>query len=132
MAMNPPNPAAEQATNRVAGLVDLIQIYEQEAEAYASCSDDSEDIIVVHDSRGCLMDLDVRDGLQRELTTDEFNDRVSEAMQSNAARAAKGFDDICERFFAGAAKLASPETLKHPVAEDMANAFNNTKSQRKQ
>ncbi len=133
LAANLANPAAIEAAGRVDRMMDAIFAWEEEAEAFMSSSEDTDaDIIVVHDSRGRLIDLDVREGLQRELTIDEFNDRISEAMATNAAKAVAGLEAICERLFAKAAQMAPPEILQHPVAEEMAKGLKSTNTSRRQ
>lgn len=130
-AMNPADSAAEKAALRLGQMLDVMYAWDQDAATFMSSTDETEDIIVVHDSRGRLIDLDVREGLQRELTIDELNEQISEAIASNADRAAKGIDDISERLFAECIELATPQDLSHPVAGDLVNAYNSSKTPRR-
>ena len=80
-------------------------------------------MIVVHDSRGRLIDLDVREGLQRELTVDELNDQINAALGDNAERARRGIDAISERLFQRCTELIPEELRKHPVADQLSAAM---------
>ena len=73
----------------------------------------------MHDSRGRLIDPDVREGLQRELTVDELNDQINAALGDNAERARKGIDAISDRLFQRCAELIPEELRKHPVADQL-------------
>ncbi|MFA5607603.1 MAG: hypothetical protein WDA07_10495 [Leucobacter sp.] len=128
----PINQAAEAALAPLNKMLDAIYAWDEETDVFLSSTDDDDDIIVVHDSRGRLIDLDVREGLQQELTIQELNEQISDALASNARRAADGIDAISEKLFAECAKIASPELLKHPVADQLAQALKSPNSERRQ
>lgn len=132
MATSPNNPAAEAALGPLNQMLDAIYAWEAETDAFVSSSDPDEDIIVVHDSRGRLLDLDIRDGLQQELSISELNERINEALAANARRGAEGLDSISQKLFDECAKIASPEMLQHPVANQLVQALNKSNSQRRQ
>jgi hypothetical protein len=113
-------------------MLDAIYAWDEETDAFLSSTSDDDDIIVVHDSRGRLLDLDVREGLQQELTIGEFNDRISDALAQNARQAADGLDAISQKLFDECAKIASPELLQHPVANQLAQALHSPNNQRRQ
>lgn len=125
MATN--NPAADKALKGPELMLNMIYDWMQEAEEFLSSGGDDDDVIVVHDSRGRLIDLDVREGLQQELTVDELNDRINDALESNSHRAMAGIDAISQKLFDKCATLLPPEVMQHPVANDLASALTNTK-----
>lgn len=120
MTTNPAAAAALQANDAMLG---LIYDWIEEAEEFLSSGDDDDDVIVVHDSRGRLIDLDVREGLQRELTVDELNDQINAALGDNAERARRGIDAISERLFQRCTELIPEELRKHPVADQLSAAM---------
>lgn len=125
--MTPPtttsNPAAATALTSMDTMLGLIYDWITEAEEFLSSGNDDDDVIVVHDSRGRLIDLDVREGLQRELTVEELNDEINAALGDNAERARRGIDAISERLFQRCAELLPEELRKHPVAEQLSAAM---------
>ena len=132
MATPPINPAAEAALAPLNRMLDAIYAWDEETDAFLSSTSDDDDIIVVHDSRGRLLDLDVREGLQQELTIGELNDCISDALAQNARQAADGLDAISQKLFDECAKIASPELLQHPVANQLAQALHSPNNQRRQ
>ncbi len=132
MATPPNNPAAEAALAPLNTMLDAIYAWDEETDAFLSSTSDDEDIIVVHDSRGRLLDLDVREGLQQELTISELNDRISDALAQNARKAAEGLDAISQKLFDECAKIASPELLQHPVANQLAQAVHSSNTRGRQ
>lgn len=132
MATPPNNAAAETALRPLNKLLDAIYAWETETDAFTSSTDPDEDIIVMHDSRGRLLDLEIREGLQQELTIEELNERINEALSANARRGAAGIDAISQKFFTECSKIASPELLQHPVANQFAHALNSPNNPRKQ
>lgn len=123
------NPAAAAALKANEAMLGLIYDWIEESEKFLSSGDDDDDVIVVHDSRGRLIDLDVREGLQRELTVDELNDQINAALGDNAERARKGIDAISERLFQRCAELIPDELRKHPVADQLSAAMQGQKGQ---
>lgn len=131
--MTPPfNPAAEAALAPLNRMLDAIYAWDEETDAFLSSTSDDDDIIVVHDSRGRLLDLDVREGLQQELTIGELNERISDALAQNARKAADGLDAISKKLFDECAKIASPELREHPVANQLAQALHSPNNQGRQ
>lgn len=103
-------------------MLDLVYEWQDKADAFIATGDDDDDVIATHDSRGALIELSVRPGLQHDLTVDELDEQINDAIAKNAAKAHEGLMRISEEFLAKFADI--PQHLaEHPVAARMAEAL---------
>ncbi|MCP9276485.1 hypothetical protein [Mycolicibacterium arenosum] len=113
---------AQFASDALGRMLDLVYEWEAKADAFVATGDDDADVVVTHDSRGRLLELTIRPGLQQELTVDELEEAVNDEIGENALRAREGLEALSEEFLANFAHL--PEELaQHPVAVEFAEAL---------
>lgn len=96
--------------------------WQERVDALVTTGDDEDEIIATHDSRGRLIELWVRPGLQQELTTAELEDRINDAIVDNAGRAQAEMRKISDSFlsqFTGIPK----QFAQHPVGAQLADAY---------
>jgi hypothetical protein len=96
--------------------------WQDEVDALVTTGDDDDEIIATHDSRGRLIELWVRPGLQQELTTDELEDRINDAIAGNARRAHAEMQKISGAFVAKFSSIPS-QFEPHPVGNQLAAAY---------
>lgn len=113
---------AQLASDALGRMLDLVYEWEAKAEAYVATGDDDADVVVTHDSRGRMIEMTVRPGLQRELTVEELEDVVNDEIGRNAERAREGLNALSEEFLANFADLPR-ELAEHPVAVELAAAL---------
>ena len=104
-------------------LLDAVYEWQAAADKFVATGSDDDDVIVTHDSRGRLIECNVRPGLQQELTLDELNDRVNDAIEANVGRARQGMDKIRGEFLAKCQQVLAM-TGPHPVGEELTAALN--------
>ena len=112
----------KQAYDGIEAMLQAVYDWQDKVDALVTTSDDDQDIIATHDSKGRLIELWVRPGLQQELTTEEFEDRINDAIVDNAKRAHEQMQKISNDFRARFASIPD-ELANNPVAERLANAF---------
>ena len=113
---------AQFASDALGRMLDLVYEWEAKADAFIATGDDDADVVVTHDSRGRLLELTLRPGLQQELTVDELEDAVNDEIAENARRACAGLDALSEEFLAHFTHLPD-EMASHPVAVELAQAL---------
>jgi hypothetical protein len=96
--------------------------WQDKVDALVTTGDDEDEIIATHDSRGRLIELWVRPGLQQELTTGELEDRINDAVAGNAGRAQAEMKKISEEFVAKFTTLPT-QFAQHPVGAQLAEAY---------
>jgi hypothetical protein len=96
--------------------------WQDRVDALVTTGDDDDEIIATHDSRGRLIELWVRPGLQHELTTGELEDRINDAIVANASRASTEMKKISDSFLAKFTAIPG-QYLQHPVGAQMAEAY---------
>jgi DNA-binding protein YbaB len=116
---------AKQAYDGLEAMLEAVYDWQDEVDALVTTGSVDQDIIATHDSKGRLIELWVRPGVQQELTTEEFEDAINEAIADNAHRGVEKMHEISDRFLARFGAI--PEELaRHPVAERLARAFSPT------
>jgi hypothetical protein len=96
--------------------------WQDRVDALVTTGDDDDEIIATHDSRGRLIELWVRPGLQQQLTIAELEDRINEAIADNAGRAQAEMTKISESFLARFDAIPT-QYANHPVATQLADAY---------
>jgi hypothetical protein len=105
---------AKRAADCVDKMLEAVYEWEAKADAFVATGNEDDDVVVTHDSRGRMIEVSIRPGLQRELTTDELEDCINDAIAGNASRARDGLNAITNEFLAQFAQI--PEMLAtHPV-----------------
>lgn len=96
--------------------------WQDKADALVTTGNDDDEIIATHDSRGRLIELWVRPGLQQELTTAELEDRINDAIVDNANRAQSEMQKISDSFLAKFAEVPG-RYAQHAVGTQLAEAY---------
>jgi hypothetical protein len=96
--------------------------WQDKVDALVTTGDDDDEIIATHDSRGRLIELWVRPGLQQELTTAELEDQINDAIAGNASRAQAEMKKISDSFVAKFTALPQ-QFAQHPVSTQLAEAY---------
>lgn len=91
---------AKAAHNAIEAMLEAVFHWQDQVDALVTTGDDGDDVIATHDSRGRLLELWVRPGLQRELTTAELEESINEAITDNAKRARAHMRKISDEFLA--------------------------------
>ena len=113
---------AKQAYDGIEAMLQAVYDWQEKVDALVTTGSDDAEVIATHDSRGCLIELWVQPGLQQELTTDELEDRINEAISDNAQRARTALREISDEFLQRFSTI--PEQFRdHPVAEQLASTF---------
>ena len=112
----------KQAYDGIDAMLQAVYDWQDKVDALVTTGDDDQEIIATHDSTGRLIELWVRPGLQQELTTDEFEDRINDAIADNAHRAQEQMQQISDDFLARFASIPD-ELANNPVGERFADAF---------
>ena len=113
---------AKQAHDCIEGMLQAVFEWQDKVDALVTTGDDDDDIIATHDSRGRLIELWVRPGLQQELTTAELEDRINDAIVDNAGRAQAEMKKISDSFLAQFTAIPGHYTA-HPVGAQLAEAY---------
>jgi hypothetical protein len=113
---------AKLAYDCIEEMLQCVFDWQDKIDGLVTTGDDDDEIIATHDSRGRLIELWVRPGLQQELTTGELEDRINDAIVGNASRAQAEMQKISDSFIAKFTAL--PEQFaQHPVGAQMADAY---------
>ena len=144
MAPPPANPAAAltavraatdpvaqvaQVTDDLDALIDVVAAWRDKVNAFVATGSDDDDIIATHDARGRLMELWVQPGVQQDLTVEEFEDAINDAIEGNTERANEEFSKMADEFLAQFAQAPYTAMAQHPVADELSDAL--SKSSRK-
>lgn len=113
---------AKQAYDGLEAMLQAVYDWQDEVDALVTTGSADQDIIATHDSTGRLIELWVRPGLQQELTTEEFEDAINEAIADNARRGVEKMNEISDRFLERFSAIPG-ELARHPVADRLATAF---------
>jgi hypothetical protein len=117
---------AEQASGGIQAMLEALEAWQEKADALVTTGAFDDEVIATHDSKGCLIELWVRPGLQQELTTDELEDRMNEAISDNAHRARAALMELSDRFL-GRFRSIPEEYLHHPTAEQLAGVYSSAR-----
>jgi hypothetical protein len=113
---------AKVAYDCIEEMLQAVFDWQDKVDALVTTGDDDDDIIATHDSRGRLIELWVRPGLQRELTTAELEDRINDAIMGNASRAQTEMKKISESFVSQFTSIPQ-QFAQHPVGNQLAEAY---------
>ena len=113
---------SDRASAAVAALLEAVYAWQEKADALVTTGAFEDEVVATHDSRGCLIELWVRPGLQQELTTEELEDALNDAISDNAHRAHAAMEGLAEEFLRGFEAIPE-EYLDHPVAEQLARVY---------
>jgi hypothetical protein len=112
---------AKRAYDGIEAMLAAVYDWQDKADQLVTTGDDEADVIATHDSRGRLIELWVKPGLQRQLTLGELEDRINEAVSDNASRAHAALNEISDEFLAAGAGLE--ERFPHPVADQLGGSY---------
>jgi hypothetical protein len=113
---------AKLAYDCIEEMLQAVFDWQDRVDALVTTGDDDDEIIATHDSRGRLIELWVRPGLQRELTTAELEDRINETIADNASRALAEMKNISDSFLTQFTAIPR-QFAQHPVGTQLAEAY---------
>jgi hypothetical protein len=113
---------AKLAYDCIESMLQAVFDWQDEVDALVTTGDDDDEIIATHDSRGRLIELWVRPGLQQELTIDELEDRINDAIAGNARRASAEMQKISDAFVEKFTAIPN-QFEPHPVGSQLAAAY---------
>jgi len=113
---------ARRASKAFGDLLDAAYEWDRAADAFFATGSDDDDVVVTHDSRGALIEVVLRPGLQNELTVEELEAAINDAIDRNQARWRQGLDAISEQFKARCEQI-SQTVRPHPVGDEMVAAL---------
>jgi hypothetical protein len=112
---------AKRAHDGIEAMLAAVYEWQDKADKLVTTGDDDGDVIATHDSRGRLIELWVRPGLQRELTLEELEELINEVISDNADRAQAALNKISAEFLAAVALLE--EKFPHPLREQLGDSY---------
>ena len=113
----------QQVTANLDGLKDVIAAWGETVKGFVATGSDDDDVIVTHDAKGRLIELWVQPGVQQDMTVDEFEDAINDAIEDNRSRATKEFSKMADEFLAQFARAPYTAMAQHPVADQLSNAL---------
>jgi hypothetical protein len=113
---------AKVAYDCIEDMLQAVFDWQDQVDALVTTGDDDDEIIATHDSRGRLIELWVRPGLQQELTIAELEDRINDAIAGNASRAQEEMNKISESFVSKFTAIPG-QYAQHPVGTQLAEAY---------
>jgi hypothetical protein len=117
---------AKLAYDCIEEMLQAVFDWQDKVDGLVTTGDDDDEIIATHDSRGRLIELWVRPGLQQELTLAELEDRINDAITGNAGRAQTEMNQISESFVAKFTAIPG-QFAHHPLGAQLAQAYNNAR-----
>ncbi len=126
------DPAAvvQQVTDNVDALVDEIANWGETVKGWVATGSDDDDIIATHDARGRLIELWAQPGVQQEMTADEFEDAINDAIEGNVTRAREHFAKMAGEFLTRFAQAPYTTMAQHPVADQFSDALSKSRKRR--
>ena len=121
---------AKLASKALGDMLDAIYDWERKTHHVVATGSDDDDVVVTHNSRGALIELSLRSGLQKELTTPELEYAINDAIAENTARLWARMAEIGDEFLARCAEIEA-QVGQHPVGDEMVTALNGAKQARK-
>jgi len=113
---------AKLAYDCIEEMLQAVFDWQDKVDNLVTTGNDDDEIIATHDSRGRLIELWVRPGLQQELTTAELEDRINDAIDDNANRALAEMKKISDSFLEKFTALPQ-QFSQHPVGAQLAEAY---------
>ncbi len=119
-----------QVTDDLDALIEVVAAWRDKVNSFVATGSDDDDVIATHDARGRLMELWVQPGLQQDMTVEEFEDAINEAIEGNTTRANEQFSKMADEFLAQFAK-APYTAMAHPVADQLSDALTKASTKRR-
>jgi len=113
---------AKVASAAVGQMLDTIYEWEHAADVFFATGSDDDDVVVTHDSRGALIEVVFRPGLQNDLTVEELETAINDAIDANKARWQEGLASIDEQFQARFERIGAV-VGPHPVGDQFVEAL---------
>lgn len=113
---------ARQASEALGKILDAVYDWERAADAFIATGSDDDDVVVTHDSRGALIEVSLRPGLQNELTLEELETAINDAIAENLTRTHEGLAEIGAQFRARCEQI-SAAVGPHPVGDELVAAL---------
>lgn len=113
---------AEQSSQMIDKLLDAVNAWEAKLNAFTATSDIDDEIVITHDARGRMIGCDIPRGLQEQLSVEEFEEAMNEAISKNAKRAYEGIQAMAAEFRAQWSSVPE-EFANHPVAGEFSAAL---------
>lgn len=112
---------SEQAID---AMIERILQWQDEVDTQVTTTeDDDADIIPVHDSTGRLIELEIRPGLQRELTITEFEDAINQALAENIARGKEATNKLSTAFWDDIDQIGALFPENKDTGQELLDAF---------
>lgn len=115
---------AIKAEEAVDAVIDRLLKWQDDADTQVTTTeDDDADVIPVHDSAGRLIELEIRPGLQRELTIDEFQAAINEALTANLRRGKEKLNKLSDECFKDVEQIAGLFPQNKDTGQQLIDAF---------
>ena len=115
-----------QVTDDLDALIDVVAAWRDKVNSFVATGSDDDEVIATHDARGRLMELWVQPGLQQDMTSEEFEDAINDAIEGNTERANEQFSKMADEFLAQFARAPYTAMAQHPVADELSDALSRT------
>ncbi|NTY62055.1 hypothetical protein [Mycolicibacterium sphagni] len=112
----------EQMSSMLDRLLETVFEWEDKVNAFTATSDIDDEIVITHDGRGRLIGCDIPPGLQEQLSVEEFEEAMNEAIAKNAQRTYDGIQALAAEFRDKWANVPE-EFANHPVAAEFSAAL---------
>jgi hypothetical protein len=113
---------ARRASQAIDQILDAVYDWERAADAFFATGSDDDDVVVTHDSRGALIEVSLRAGLQNDLTVEELETAINDAIAENLTRAQEGLAEISAQFRARCEQI-SAAVGPHPFGDELVAAL---------
>ena len=120
-----------QVTDDLDALIEVVSAWRDKVNSFVATGSDDDDVIATHDARGRLMELWVQPGFQQDMTVEEFEDAINEAIEGNTERANEQFSKMADEFLAQFAQAPYTAMAQHPVADRLSDALSNPSAKRR-
>jgi hypothetical protein len=120
-----------QVTDDLDALIEVVSAWRDKVNSFVATGSDDDDVIATHDARGRLMELWVQPGFQQDMTVEEFEDAINEAIEGNTERANEQFPKMADEFLAQFAQAPYTAMAQHPVADRLSDALSKPSAKRR-
>ncbi|HQC78815.1 MAG TPA: hypothetical protein PLH92_19090 [Mycobacterium sp.] len=120
-----------QVTDDLDALIEVVSAWRDKVNSFVATGSDDDDVIATHDARGRLMELWVQPGFQQDMTVEEFEDAINEAIEGNTERANEQFSKMADEFLAQFAQAPYTAMAQHPVADRLSDALSKPSAKRR-
>ncbi|ORV09686.1 hypothetical protein [Mycolicibacterium fallax] len=87
------------------------------------CTGEDDDVIVTHDADGRLIEMWVEPGVQQELTVEELEDAMNDALAGNISRSQEALDELFDDFLEKWSQAPYANMPAHPAGAAMGDAL---------